>query len=224
MFNMSNSDLKKLKRFMKESPREFKIASSGTLNSLAFKTREYDIENLTRSMIIRNPRFLKSGIRIEKSRPSTQMSSVFSINRGSHTGWKEQEDGGYMDRTNTLSARGGSKTKVMLRRARLRPGNKIYKPSDYKLKSYMSSYMFMMRMINNSGGGEFLLSRQTGKLSPGLYSVRKEKVSKLQDFDRARVKRTNWRTSSLRSLVVRNDISKMWRENIKRVLERGMKK
>lgn len=227
MFNMSNSDLKKLKRFMKKSPKEFREASSGTLNSLAFKTREYDIKNLSRSMIIRNPRFLKSGIRVEKSRPSTQMSSVFSIERPRHTGWKEQEDGGISDkkRKPTVFSRGGNKRGTVKPKFRLKGGNQFLKPEQFQGKTIKDKFLFMMRVLNTRGVGNFILSRsiptKTGRLTEGVYRIAKGKINRIQSFEPiGNVKKIGWRTASLRSLVVRDDLAKAWRENIKRVLEK----
>lgn len=228
MFNMSTGDLKKLKRFMKDSPKEFRQASSGTLNSLAFKTREYDIENLTRSMIIRNPRFLKSGIRVQQSRPSTQQSSVFSIERARHTGWKEQEDGGISDkkRKPTVFSRGGNKRGTVKPKFRLKGGNKFSKPDQFPGRSPKDKFMFMVRVLNTRGGGNFMLSRsiptKTGRLTEGVYRIAKGKINIIQSFEPiGEVRRTGWRTASLRSLVAGDDLSKAWKENIKRVLEKA---
>ena len=214
--------MKALKRFMRESPREFRHASAGVLNSLAFKTREYDIENITRSMIVRNPRFLRSGLKVQTARPqpiNQQQSAAFSINRPRHTGWEEQQTGrGSMARTDTTAARGGSRGKQMKRKARLRPGARIHKPSDYNAQTHMSRFMFMMRVLNQSGGGEFLLTQQAGKLKPGLYSLKSGKVIALQRFDRVQSRHIPWRDQSINSLKVRNDMGEVWADNIRRVI------
>ena len=68
IFDMKSKDLKQLKKFMKTSPKEFEKATRGVLNSLAFKTRENDIKNITKSMVIRNPKFLRSSLRVQQAK------------------------------------------------------------------------------------------------------------------------------------------------------------
>ena len=234
-FYMSTGDMRALKRFMKESPREFRHASAGVLNSLAFKTREYDIENITRSMIVRNPRFLRSGLKVTTARPqpiNQQQSAAFSINRPRHTGWEEQQTGrGTMARTDTTAARGGSRGRQMQRKARLRPGSPIVKPSQYSTNTKNQEagrFGHMLRDLDNKGGGNFILTRDVrtskSRFIPGLWHFKKGKFSLLQDFRPARARRIPWRDQSINSLQVRNDMGEVWAENIRRVIAKFNKK
>jgi len=184
IFQMDLSDLRKLKRFQKNAPREFRAATAGVLNSLAFSTRKLDIKNISRSMIIRNSK-----------------------------------------RTATIHSRKGSKRRQMLARARLKPGNKFYKPEQFQGKSLQRKFYFMMRVLGSRGGGEFLLSRnvplKNGSLRRGLYSLRKSKIRRLQGFEGSSQPRRNpWHTKSLRMLSTRNDMRKVWQQNIDRVVRK----
>ena len=118
---------------MKESPREFQAASAGVLSSLAFTTRKNDIKNLDRNMIIRRPKFLSRSLNVQKAKRGPierQIAIVGSVRRKGFSGWIEQETGKAPEKKRGVSihARRGSRSNVMKKRARLRPGNKFYKP------------------------------------------------------------------------------------------------
>jgi hypothetical protein len=227
---MDLSDLRKLKRFQKNAPREFRAATAGVLNSLAFSTRKLDIENISRSMIIRNRRFVEGSLKVDKARRGpieSQIAIEGSINRPRFTGWKEQQTGAApkKKRTATIHSRKGSKRRQMLARARLKPGNKFYKPEQFQGKSLQRKFYFMMRVLGSRGGGEFLLSRsvplKSGSLRRGLYSLRKSKIKRLQGFEgSAQPRRNPWHGKSLRMLSARNDMRKVWQQNIDRVVRK----
>lgn len=230
IFDMDKRDLRKLQKFQKNAPREFRKATAGVLNSLAFSTRKLDIQNIDRSMIVRNRRFVEGSLKVDKARSGpieSQVATEGSINRPRFTGWVEQQTGKApkKKRTATIHSRGGSKRRQMLQKARLKSGNQFYKPEQFQGKSLQQRFYFMMRVLGSRGGGEFLLSEKIltkrGALGRGLYNLKKSKISRLQSFESAtRPKRIRWHTQSLRQLYNNNDMRKVWKNNINRVVRK----
>ena len=228
IFTMDKTDLKKLEKFMHDAPREFRQASAGVLNSLAFATRKNDIKNIRDSMIIRNRRFVESSLRVDKARSAPidkQIALAYSIHRQRFSGWEEQQEGGrQVKRTNTLAARKGNKRATMISKARLKPDNKVYRPEQFQGKSLKQRFQFMMRVLGSRGGGEFKLTSsiptKRGILARGLYQLKNSKITKFQSFKHATVKRNPWRTKSLRQLNYSTDIARVWNESIHRVVNR----
>jgi len=230
IFNMDKRDLRKLQRFQKNAPREFRKATAGVLNSLAFSTKKLDEENIDNSMIVRNRRFVNSSLRVEKARSGpieSQIATEGSINRPRFTGWVEQQKGTApkKKRTSTLASRKGSKRRQMLARARLKSGNQFYKPEQFQGRSLQQRFYFMMRVLGSRGGGEFLLDTdiptKRGALTAGLYNLKKSRISRLQSFKGGKnPKRDNWHTRSLMQLNRRNDIKYIWQDNLNRVVRK----
>ncbi len=230
LFKIDLSDLRKLKRFLAQSPNLIKPVVANILTSLAFKTREYDIQNLSADLIIRNPGFLKSSLKVDKARSGrieNQVARAYSINRPNFTGWEEQQTGKPIrkHRAGTLAARKGNRRNVMMQRARFKGDNKFYKPSQFHGKTLRQSFYFMMRVLGSRGGGEFLLSESMttkhGQLPAGLWQMKAHQLKLLQKLGAIKQpRRHQWRTASLRSLRVRNDIDRIWPESLKRNLSR----
>ncbi len=229
-FTIDLRDLRKLERFFRQAPQLIKPVTANILTSLAFKTREYDIQNLSASMIIRNPGFMRASLKVDKS-PITniqnQVARAYSINRPNFTGWEEQETGKQSPkgRAGTIHARKGNIRNTMMARARFKKENKFYRPSQFQGKTRQQSFYFMMRVLGTRGTSEFLLTEdmplKNGVLNKGLYELRNHRIRRLQKLSGIRQPRRNpWRTASLRSLQVRNDIAKIWPESLKRILAR----
>jgi hypothetical protein len=226
LFHMDNRDLKKLQRFMAEAPREFKRASAGVLNSLAFSTRKYDIENINRGMTVRSPKFVNAMLRVDKTRSteiSKQVAYAYSVKRKGFSGWEEQQTGKPQERERaaTTPARGGNIRSKVLPRNRMKPGNKFYRPSQFK-RGKGDGFGFMMRVMATRGGGNFYLSQARGKLRAGLWSFRQRKLSRLQATDDIKEpKRFTWRTYSLNTLTTTNDIKKIWSRELDYAVKRA---
>jgi hypothetical protein len=232
LFTMDTKDLKALKKFFKKAPKLFKPVSANVLNSLAFMTRNYDIKNLSNHMIIRNEKFVKSSIKVEKARSGTeinkQISRVYSIKRPRFTGWEEQQTGKQpvKKRITTLHSRGGSKKRKVMGKYRLKKSSKFFKPEQFQGRDYKARFMFMMRVLGSRGGSnQFLLQKpvptKRGQLGRGAYSFRKGEIKKVQDFDRQmHVRPFKWRTKSLQQLQQRNNIYKIWRDSLNFIISR----
>jgi hypothetical protein len=229
-FCMDRRGLEKLERFFKDAPKLIKPVTANILTSLAFKTREYDIQNISSTMTIRNKRFVESSIQVEKARAVNiinQIARVGSVERPRFTGWKEQELGtaNPKKRTPTMYARGGSKQNVIKPKLRMRSSNKFYNPEQFQARDYKSSVLFMLRVLGSRTGGDFLLSKpvrtKRGQLSRGLYSLDDHRIERIQSFNPARQpRRIPWRTMSLRRLMTGNNIDKIWRQSMTHIINR----
>jgi hypothetical protein len=232
IFKVEQSDLHRLTKFFKESPRDFRYATAGVLNSLAFQTRRNDIQVLSGNMIIRNRRFLESNLKVEKTRAVSidqQIAYAGSIERPGFSGWKEQQNGTTSEkqRSGTIHARSGNRAASMKAKSRMKSGNKFYKPTQYQGKDKRSRFQFMLRVIGSRGGGEFLLSEnmptKKGSMGKGLYELRQGKIKRLQSTENIKQPaRFQWRSRSL-DMLRDGDIAKIWNEQINRIVDRYKK-
>lgn len=230
MFSMNKSDLRKLERFFKRSPKQFKAATANILNSLAFTTKRYDQINIERSMIVRNRRFVQSSLRVQTARSSSdidrQISIAYSVKRPRFSGWVEQEYGRRPKRRRTVTkhARGGNMRSAMKSRARLRPAGQFYKPEQFQGRSLQQRFYFMMRVLNSRGGGEFIITNpihtNRGALGPGLYGLKNHQIKRYQKFQQFQPRRIQWRTMSIRRLMSKNNIRNIWRNSLRHILQR----
>ena len=220
---IDDKQLKQFQKMCRSGQKEFQYVTAEYLNSSAFRARELNIKNIQSQMTIRDQRFLSSSLRVEKTKPvsiNQQIAISGSIARPRFTGWKEQEDGGTAERKRkiTISARGGSKQAKAQGKARLRPGNKIYKPEQFQGVTYERRFYFMMRVLGSRGGGQFLITKKIktkrGALNPALYNLKNGKISMLQKFEALEVRRNKWQTDDW------NDIKRRAEENSLKALER----
>ena len=222
---INQKDIKKLKNFFINSPKNFQRTTANILTSLAFKTRENDIKNLHRGLTIRNERFLRSSLRVQKAKSTKidrQIAIAYSIERPRFSGWKEQEYGTKRrnKRVPTTSARGGNKKRQVQGKYRFKSGNKFYRPEQFQGRTYKQQIMFMMRVLNSRGGGRFLLSTPYGRMRRGLYELKNHKISFLQKMQfNKRTKRWPWRTMSIRQLKQR-DIDKIYRNSLRYIISK----
>ena len=230
IFDMDARSLRELKKFMETRPKEFAKSTAGVLNSLAFSTRKYDMQNIAQGMTVRNPKFVARMLKVTKTPPRSdirkQQSSASSLRTADFTGWEEQQTGKRQTRTRaaTTEGRGGSMKNPVSPRFRMRKNNKFYRPSQFKARTEQGSFQFMMRVLATRGGGEFILSKQYGRMSPGLYSFRNHQVRKVQSTDNIKQpSRYKWRDHSIRNLQSRNDIRAIWGKELDRVMRKSIK-
>jgi len=227
---MDPRGFKQFRELCQNAPRSINYGVSNVLTSLAFKTREYDLKNIADSMIVRNPRFVASSIKVTKARNTRieqQIAEVYSIKRERFTGWEEQQEGktSTSKHAPTLAARAGNKRAQMIQRARMRSSNKFYKPAQFQAHTLKGSFMFMLRVLGSRGGGEFMLSEniptKRGSMAKGLYQFRQHKIKRLQKTDAIKQPRINrWRTRSLTQLRSGNDIDNIWRNTLQSIYAR----
>lgn len=216
IIKIDNTQLKIFAKMCKDAPQSFNVVTAEYLNASAFRHRELNIKSLESKMVIRDKRFLLSSLRVEKTRPlpiDKQIAISGSINRPRFSGWKEQETGQtpVHKRVSTPTARGGSMRGKIQTKARLKPGNVIYKPEQYQGKSYQLKFYFMMRVLGSRGGGQFLVSQRIptkkGGLNPGLYNLKGRKVSLLQKLKGMQSKRIEWQSKDWSDIKRRAELN-----------------
>lgn len=193
---IDTTDLIRYKIMMRdEMPQVFRRVIADYINTSAFTHRSLNLKNMHNKFTIRDERFLNSSLRVETTRPvpiNQQIAFSGSIKRERFTGWAEQQLGTAPKRKRTIlpAARAGGTGKAKPK-ARLRPGNQIYKPSQFK-----NNYQFMMRVIGSRGGGTFLLEEniktKRGQLHAGLYELRKHNIYTLQKTKKQRAEKREW--------------------------------
>ena len=235
---IDDRDLKKYIKALEEAGPKAKGIISGILNSHAFKTREYDIQNISQSMVIRDTKFMTSSLRVEKASKTSSINSMIaiagSINRKGFSGWEEQQTGkrptkrrGY-----TPGARDFNYKSKTVGKARLKPNQKFTRYTDFNFPNIKSEKQkiglflkIMMDRKNKTGtmmqGKSFILPKYKG-FEYGLYNYQNFKFVKYQEFDRANrpVKLNQWRTRSLQDLYKKNDIDKLWTNGLRRIFNR----
>lgn len=236
-FYMDTRDLKRLEKALKKLPRETMRATAGFLNSLAFKKRELDIENIKRSMVIReNKIFPKSLIVImAKTGPiELQVAYEGSLRRPRFSGWREQETGEkpqYRKGFAPAARRNNFKNKT-IGKSRLHPNVRFARHTDFDIKNVKSEaqriavFLKLIKDRKNSTGlfkttKSFIMPKYKG-WSPGLYGYSGGRFQKYQDFEDANKapRRTLWHTASINSLRLL-DKRKIWAENFRRALNRS---
>lgn len=230
IFDMDYAFLKKLKRFYRNAPREFSKATAGVLNSLAFTTRKYDINNLKDNLIARNERFISSMIRVEKSRSGPierQQSQVYSLSKGNFTGWAEQQLGKPTTQKKAFSTAGrqGSLKNKVPNKYRMRRGKKFLrsdsvspKISRYKNTSHRTLiFLYMMRRRKQQ---PFFIHEPIGSMRAGLYEYQGTKLRMIAGTKPGQPRRVPWRTMSINQLKNKNNIKDIWLDNIYRVLNK----
>lgn len=211
---------------MRNAPKQFSYAAAGVINAAAFMTKSLDEKNLSNTMTIRDPNFLKASLRVDKAKARSNIALIeahtYSVKRPNFSGWEEQETGKGKPRKRgaTVFARGGSKTGRVQAKYRFKSQNKFYNPKQFQGKSEKDRFMFMMRVMNTRGGGNFLLSNslqtKRGKINAGLYYLKDHKIRRLQKLGNIKTaKVTHWRTMSLQQLRTEFKIGAEWEKQIK---------
>lgn len=240
---------------MDDAPRDFQRATAGVLNSLAFKTRELDLEVIQKNMIIRNLNFVKGSLGVKQAKTgniSSQIAIAYSLKRRGFSGWEEQQEGTSMQRDTggrrkrvpTIQARGGSLRNIIKPNMRINSYKQMY-----KLSQFGGNLGFMLRVMASRGGGYFdidnVAKTKRGKLTTGTYRFKpsqkykaaravsaKRKAAPERAANRGRMdkiqegkfmnppRRLPWRTMSLAMLKSRNNIKKIWADNINHIISR----
>ena len=235
---IDDRDLKKYIKALEEAGPKAKGIISGILNSHAFKTREYNIENITRSMVIRDSKFVTGSLRVEKAKKTdsinTMIAEVGSVNRPRFSGWKEQEYSTKPTKRRGFSpaARDYNFKNKTVGKARLKPNQKFIKHTEFNFKNVKSEshriglfLKIMMDRKNKYGtmmrGKSFIIPKYKG-FEHGLYNYIDYKFIKYQNFEdeNKHVKRNPWMAHSLMDLRSKNDLNKLWTDGLKRIFNR----
>jgi hypothetical protein len=237
-FTIDSRDLQRFTKILKDAPKKIPVATAGVLNTLAFKTREFDIQNLRRELVIRGNQITPEKIiwvdKANYRKPvNSQVSIAASKKKPRFSGWLEQQTGQapQQRRAFTPAARRGNFKQAAQGRARLKPNLKFGRPEDMDIKNVKSEAqrigVFLKIMKNRKlksgikkAGKQFIIPRYKG-FGYGLYNFRGDRFEKYQSFEDSDInkapKRILWRTASLNSLRLL-DMRKIWGDQIKRVL------
>lgn len=153
-------ELVKLRAWYKEQPKLVQKASAMMLNNIGFGMRSAILKEINKTMIVRNPAFVSSRVKVSKTSTSTpigrQLVLVGSVpiaegtpKRGEFSGWAEQELGKttLRNRVSLLASRAGDIRRKMLPSTRLKPGMKAVTISDYHPRGGDSNYGGFVAML-----------------------------------------------------------------------------
>lgn len=229
IFDMDTRDFIKLKKFQMRSPKQFAYAAAGVLNSLAFTTRQYSIEEITARMIVRSPRFVSSSIRVHKAKGgqhiNSQYAEIGSIHRPRFTGWKEQQLGKPTKEKKrfTIAGRGGSRSGRVRKKYKMFPGKKFLRPTTMgiqRAKSADHRAIIFLQMMGRRKAEPFYLGKGYKNLRPGLYEIKGGQLRTIARGGRQKQPRQiKWLSNSIRRLQTQNNIKQIWAANIRRIVQ-----
>ena len=231
MFELNLLDFVAFKRFMEKSPRAFRAASAEVLNSAGFGIKRLAQSNIFKDLTVRNPRFIKGSIRVQKARRVSigrQFVVVGSIERPRFTGWEEQETG-KKDKRNrfaTLRARKNKAQRQVVRPLRFKKRGLWPTPQNFR-----GGARAMFSQISRSGskvpfvvpGG--YTTRKGRKLPSGVWrfgggTFPKRKLSLLHRFEKPKqTKRTNWMRRAREKYLRSVEPAKRWSRAINRIIK-----
>jgi hypothetical protein len=216
MFDIQTRDVEALARFYVKAPRIFAQASGSMLNEFAFGTRIEAFYEIAGKMTVRNPKFVASRLQVTKSRLTrpiaNQQSITGSVATQRFSAWQEQQLGKDTARKRTISllARMGSTARQAAPRARLKPGNRIWKPEPFPGKDINQKSIVMMQKLSRAGVTEpFLLLHKTGMI-PGLYKFKGGKPRLLQSFATKQPHKIPWLTAGRERYFRETNLSALW--------------
>lgn len=240
MFTLDLSELKKLKKWAKRNPPQFKRAYAMTLNSLAWAIKKEIPNQLDKTMEIRNPRFVNSKIRVQNSKFSGQISDqqaiVGSIYGPRFSGWREQITGevSQKNRTATTQSREGQSNSGMIRKpVRMNKRSNFHKQQDFaskqwgKTKGQRTVAMIQAIRKGKAANKPFIIASglpgRLGNLRHGVYEVGgiKSRMKLLQRLNkRPRSRKNNWAIASINAVHGKFNLKNEWAKNINKVLRK----
>lgn len=227
MFQMDMTDLKRLKKFYKRMPREFRKASAGVLNSFAFGSRKQSLLIIQRKLTIRMPRFIERTIRVDKAKAGlpikSQQSELGSTHRPRYTGLREQELGVADKRSNvpTLAARRGQRSKKVPGAVRLKRMNQFKSPNDFPGKTAAHRVVVMLQVLQRTRFRKPFVIKGHSKFTRGLYRFRGGRLQMLQTFEPSNKapKRVRWLTGGRRKFMSKANIKTIWTDNLNHAIK-----
>lgn len=224
IFQIEHRNLKELIKFYKRAPRQFQHATAGVLNNQAFGTRKAAVHQLGRNMIIRNPKFVNSKVRVTKARPSQpinlQQAETGSIRSARFSGWVEQETGQktLRTRTQTLFSRGNTRSGIVKSQYRMRRGARFTDSSDFADVTNNPDHrtIAMLSILRrNKFKRPFIMRRNKRK---GLYKLIRNKPKLVQNLDpqNPQPKKKPWLIPGRTAYFNRTNLTTVWAEQIGR--------
>lgn len=241
IFQIDMRDFARLTLFMKRAPFEFRRTTAGAINTIAFQAKKEIVKEIGRTMEVRSPKFVSSSVIVQPTRIrsiSKQEAIVASIKRRGFSGWEEQETGKANEKKKviTQAARtGGSFSKKVRMKARMRPGRKFKTLRDFKSKKARTKGQMAFAMLKDTRTGKSKepfaitgrLPGRMGRMAPGIYAKvgGKKMFFRLQTFDKKyKVERNKWMTKSIDRLTSKIDMRKLWAEQLNRIIDKGRRR
>lgn len=228
MFEVDAAQLWELIRFYKTSPRLFAKATGSMLNDFAFGARNTAIEVIREKMTTRNPRFIETRLRVDKSHTREPMESqaaeLGSVATKRFSGWVEQQTGKRTTRERTINllARGKTQKKKLKRPFRMNQAHLFESFHDYPGRGPEARNIQMLqRLDRHRWQRPFIVVGKKG-MKPGLYKFVRRKPRLLQIFDSKNVqpKKIPWLTMAVDRYFAREDIRRLWKSKMDRMLKR----
>lgn len=226
MFDVDSYELAQLASWLHKSPKKFAAASAMWLNRAAFHTMERARGEIHDNMTIRNGSFVGSRLRYQKVARSAnfaeQVSYAGSIGDGRRfTGWAEQEGVGQTKRrwVITKAARGGSYSRSVVRRNRLRGGVQRPSPRDYSGVPRSRRAIVMLSDLNRRRERNPFIVSGHPTLPSGLYRLRGKRLLALQLFGRrpAATKPQHWLRDATSSYFRTISTRSVWGGIVRRI-------
>ncbi len=189
IFDWDDRNLKAFIKLYGKAPNKARAAVAQLLSQFAFATRQLAIEEINKSMTVRNARFVKSRVRFERARVEAienQRSRTFTIGAKNFSGWEEQVTGGRSSRTRTQSllARGGSFDKKVRPSIRMKPNRNFLNRGDFDLpKGGNEMQVYFIKVRTNHPNKPFIVEKRWRKVKKGLYIFKGRKMRMLQNFE-----------------------------------------
>lgn len=232
MIKISQKGLKQQRDFFKNAPKASKKIETATLNTLAFGTKKNIQRTLGRYLVIRNPNFMRSSVKVEKATLARKYSEVGSIERPRFSGWEEQQTGTPSEshRVLTGAARGSSFQNVARGPARLKPSNTPLQISNYVGGRYQTRSQRTIAMFKDARKQHrsVLIARRDRRkvgvkkrLDAGLYGYYRGKLLRLQKFGESwSPKRIDWMGEALNLTHKQNDYYRTFAKEFERFVAR----
>lgn len=222
-------ELDGLRRWYGKNTKLVRVASARMLNAFAVGTRLGAIEQINKSMTVRNKGFVGRQLRYSNASTNapvnSQASWAGSLKEHQFTGWQEQETGKkpILNRhAMILGGRGGSEQKQMRPSIRLKPGVQIVTPTNH-------SGSGPTRNIPLGGkdniGGFFAMMKRRKENRPILiarwkllYKRKGNKFQAAQHFSRKQPKINHWLKRARAIYFARTNIGLLWRNTCNRLM------
>lgn len=222
IFDYNKKVFDSFSRFYAKAPGKARKATARMLNQFAFGVKDETFLHMKRTMTVRNPRFVKSSVRVIMARSTNidrQKSQTGSIKRARFSGWIEQEEKVPDDRgrSQSLLARGGNWNKKVKPSVKMKPGRNFTSMGDFDLPSGKGKFPAYFRKIKKGNKGKpFLVKRKYKSLKRGLYKFIRGKMMILQNFEKKKkpVKLNPWMTKSRERYFRRVNLNKEWEKSI----------
>lgn len=210
-----------LEKLIGKTRRAARASMVKVANGLAYEAKTRAIHHIDRAMTLRSPTFISSTIRYSKATKETLRSEWGEVEKARFGGLVSEEFGGRQParRTFSTASRGGSRSRRVQMRARLKPGVSFLSPAS--MRGDKPSRRLLARVHRTRYKKPFIIYDDS-KIAAGLYQVTTDgSLVTLQRFGRSitpSVRR--WMQPTNDSLRRTQEVSRRWRSDFSATLAR----